>query len=95
MRKLLFILFGFLISSLFGQENVPHEVLIPAGSRLQASSLSTYHLDSLSINNQIDSIITNGIKNQSFPGAQVLIAKDGNIIFHEAYGFHTYDSFNQ
>ncbi|MGB3144442.1 MAG: serine hydrolase [Maribacter sp.] len=92
MRKLLFILFSFLISSLFGQENVPYEVLIPIGSRLQTSSLSTYHLDSLSINNQIDSIITNGIKNQSFPGAQVLIAKEGNIIFHEAYGFHTYDS---
>ncbi|UWX55091.1 beta-lactamase family protein [Maribacter litopenaei] len=41
---------------------------------------------------QVDSIITNGIKNNAFPGAQVLVAKNDSILFHEAYGFHTYDS---
>ena len=49
-------------------------------------------IDLLSVNAQVDSIITNGIKNEAFPGAQVLVAHKGNIIFHKAYGFHTYDS---
>jgi CubicO group peptidase (beta-lactamase class C family) len=51
-----------------------------------------FELDSISIYKKIDSIIINGIKNKAFPGAQVLIAKEGNIIFHTAYGYHTYDS---
>ncbi|RRQ49920.1 class C beta-lactamase-related serine hydrolase [Maribacter algicola] len=42
--------------------------------------------------NQLDSIITNGIKNEAFPGAQVLVAKNDSIIFHEVFGYHTYDS---
>ena len=33
-----------------------------------------------------------GIKEEAFPGAQLLVAKYGKIIFHKAYGFHTYDS---
>lgn len=44
------------------------------------------------LNNSVDSIITNGIKNNAFPGAQLLVAKNGSIVFHRTYGFHTYDS---
>ncbi len=40
----------------------------------------------------VDSIIRTGISKKAFPGAQVLVAHRGNIIFHKAYGFHTYDS---
>jgi len=49
-------------------------------------------LDSVIIYTQVDSIISKGIQEQAFPGAQVLVAKEGKIIFHNAYGFHTYDS---
>ncbi|PWL39738.1 serine hydrolase [Flagellimonas aquimarina] len=41
---------------------------------------------------KVDSIMTHGIKNSAFPGAQVLVAKDNEVIFHKAYGHHTYDS---
>ena len=44
------------------------------------------------INSKIDSIITNGIQQKAFPGAQLLVAKDNQIIFHKTYGFHSYDS---
>jgi CubicO group peptidase (beta-lactamase class C family) len=92
MKKIHIILFGLLFFGLNAQENESNTLLLPEGSTLQKSSLAHFELDSLSIYQKVDSIITNGIKNQSFPGAQLLIAKKGNIIFHETYGFHTYDS---
>ncbi|MEP2277784.1 serine hydrolase [Maribacter sp.] len=92
MRNYLFILFGLLCSALVAQVQNTQPLLLPAGSSLQASSLAAYELDSAFVYQKVDSIVTTGIKNNAFPGAQVLIAKEGNIIFHEAYGFHTYDS---
>jgi CubicO group peptidase (beta-lactamase class C family) len=44
------------------------------------------------LSKEADSIITFGIKNKAFPGATLLVAKDGEIVFHKVYGFHTYDS---
>ena len=44
------------------------------------------------VHKNVDSIMTLGIRNQAFPGAQLLVAKDNKIIFHKTYGYHTYDS---
>ncbi|MDF0714671.1 serine hydrolase [Muricauda sp. 334s03] len=44
------------------------------------------------INQKVDSIMEMGIDSLAFPGAQLLVAKNDTIIFHKAYGFHTYDS---
>lgn len=41
---------------------------------------------------QIDSIVTDAIAKQAIPGAVVLVAKDGKIVFDRAYGYLTYDS---
>lgn len=53
---------------------------------------SAVGMDSLFIHSKVDSIMTFAIKKEAFPGATVLVAKDNKIIFHKAYGFHTYDS---
>lgn len=53
---------------------------------------SAVGMDSLFIHSKVDSIMTFAIKEEAFPGAQVLVAKNNKIIFHKAYGFHTYDS---
>lgn len=37
-----------------------------------------------------DDIINKAISDKIFPGAQLLVAKDGNIIYNKAYGYHTY-----
>ncbi|WP_405384997.1 serine hydrolase domain-containing protein [Maribacter sp. LLG6340-A2] len=92
MRSYLFILFGLFCLIGVAQKSEDKPLLLPVGSSLQKASLATYELDSIAIYSKVDSIITNGIKNEAFPGAQILVAKEGNIIFHNAYGFHTYDS---
>ncbi|MFN8239009.1 MAG: glycoside hydrolase family 3 N-terminal domain-containing protein [Chitinophagales bacterium] len=40
---------------------------------------------------KVDAIIYKAIEDKVFPGAQLLVAKDGNVIYDKAYGFHTYD----
>lgn len=39
---------------------------------------------------QISSLIQNAIDTGATPGAVVLVAKDGRIVFHQSYGHHTY-----
>jgi beta-N-acetylhexosaminidase len=39
----------------------------------------------------IDEIVANGIKQQAYPGAQVLVAVDGQVIWNKAYGHSTYE----
>lgn len=40
----------------------------------------------------IDSIANMGIDKKAFPGCQVLIAKEGKVIYNKSYGFLTYDN---
>src|SRR6056297_3417627 len=92
MTRTFIILICIFCNILNGQEYTTSTESIPVGSSLQKSSFKVFNLDSLTIYNQIDSLITNGIKNKAFPGAQILVAKNDTIVFHEAFGFHTYDS---
>ncbi len=42
------------------------------------------------LGHKIDSIAMLGIEKEAYPGCQVLIAKDGKVIFHKCYGYMTY-----
>ena len=42
--------------------------------------------------NRIDSIATNAIHEHATPGCVVLVARNGKIVFNQAYGYMTYDS---
>lgn len=53
---------------------------------------STLGMDGEYIEQKVDSIMELGIREQAFPGAQLLVAKNDTVIFHKAYGYHTYDS---
>lgn len=48
-------------------------------------------INSQLLQRKVDSIALLGVDNEAYPGCQVLIAKDGQVIFHKTYGFHTYD----
>jgi len=43
------------------------------------------------LNRQIDSIVANALDQKAFPGCNILVAKDGKVIIHKAYGYHGYD----
>ncbi|MCX6237259.1 MAG: serine hydrolase [Bacteroidia bacterium] len=49
-------------------------------------------LNSVKLNGRIDSIVNNALLKKAFPGCNVLVAKDGKVIFQKAYGFHTYEN---
>lgn len=49
-------------------------------------------LSSVKLNHRIDSIVNNALEKRAFPGCNVLVAKDGKIIFQKAYGFHTFEN---
>lgn len=66
--------------------------LVVAQAPLEYVQPSEMGMDTMLIHRQVDSIMNLGIQEKAFPGAQVLVAKDNEVIFHKAYGYHTYDS---
>jgi CubicO group peptidase (beta-lactamase class C family) len=88
MKKSFFILSCLCCFNAYSQEGIS----ATTASELVYAKPVAVNFDAAYINTTVDSIITNGIKNKAFPGAQILVAKEAKIIFHKAFGFHTYDS---
>ena len=59
--------------------------------------ISLLPIDSIhyNLNKKIDSIIEFSIKKKAFPGAQIVIIKDGKEVLNKNYGYHTYDSIHK
>ncbi len=47
-------------------------------------------MDSEILNKRIDSLMNLAMQMKATPGAQILVARDRKVIFHKAYGEHTY-----
>lgn len=47
-------------------------------------------MSSDSLNKKVDSLVYSGITKAMMPGAQVLIARKGKVIYHKTFGYHTY-----
>lgn len=58
---------------------------------ISTSNAQTFKLNKTE-SQTVDSLLNFAIQQQAFPGAQVLVAHKNEIIFHKAYGYHTYDS---
>lgn len=41
---------------------------------------------------EIDTIVNEGLRAKAYPGCQVLVAKDGQIIYNKSFGYYMYDS---
>jgi len=62
----------------------------PGNLRLSYGFPETAGLCSRQLNLAIDSIVAGGLDAGAYPGCQVIIARKGTVIFHRAYGHHTY-----
>ncbi len=66
-------------------------ISISGGSRIRYSSMEEEGYDSEAVHAKVDSIMSLGIREEAFPGAQLMIVKDKAVVFHETYGYHTYN----
>ena len=65
---------------------------ISAQNKLVYINPSDLGINGVVLIREIDKIMHKAIDSAAFPGAQILLAKDGKVFFHKAYGYHTYDS---
>jgi len=61
-------------------------------SRLGYAEPQEVGMDASLLRDSITAIVEEGIRQRAFPSAQVLVARKGKVIYHEAFGYHTYDS---
>jgi beta-glucosidase-like glycosyl hydrolase/CubicO group peptidase (beta-lactamase class C family) len=65
-------------------------VRIEGGIRLAFGIGEEVGIDSERLERAVDSIVYASIRNGAYPGCQLLIARDGKVIFDRSYGNHTY-----
>jgi CubicO group peptidase (beta-lactamase class C family) len=65
-------------------------IVIEKPIRLKYTLPEEVGIQSSKLNGAIDSIVNNALDKKAFPGCNVLVAKDGKVIFRKAYGYHTF-----
>jgi len=65
-------------------------IQIEKAVRLKYTIPEEVGIKSVSLQTPIDSIVNNALDKKAFPGCNVLVAKDGKIIFRKAYGYGTF-----
>lgn len=96
-----------LAESIFGEINITGKlpVTIPntnskfgSGINLSKSALrmrnNLYYFDRKNFQ-QVDELIISAIKDSAFPGANLLVVKDGEVIYEKSYGNFTYEMFSK
>ena len=66
-------------------------ISLKKNSRLKYSVPEEAGISSAFLQHRIDSIVNAGLSRKAYPGCQVLVAKDGCIIFLKNYGYLTYE----
>lgn len=59
--------------------------------RLQYGIPEEVGINSDTLNKKIDSLMKIGLRQAMMPGAQVLVARHGKVIYEKAFGYHTYN----
>ncbi|MFZ9027567.1 MAG: serine hydrolase [Crocinitomicaceae bacterium] len=64
---------------------------IPSAGRLSVSHPSVFGISERKLS-EIDSIVAKGMREQAFPGCQVMAVHKGKVVYRKNFGFQTYDS---
>jgi beta-N-acetylhexosaminidase len=67
-------------------------ILTDGNLRVQYGLPENAGLSSEILERKIDSIVNIGLTAGAFPGCEVMIARKGIIVYHETYGYQTYDN---
>ncbi|GAA5221762.1 glycoside hydrolase family 3 N-terminal domain-containing protein [Membranihabitans marinus] len=57
---------------------------------LQYGQPETVGINSQFLQKKIDSLVASGIREEAFPGCQIIIAKNNYVIYQKSFGHHTY-----
>jgi CubicO group peptidase (beta-lactamase class C family) len=63
---------------------------IQSAVRLKYTIPEEEGVNGVELHQKVDSLLNHAISLGAFPGCNLLVAKSGKVIFHEAYGHHTY-----
>ncbi len=74
-----------------GKFKIGDGITIDKPIRLKYTIPEEVGIQSGRLNREIDSIVNFALEQKAFPGCNVLVAKDRKVIFHKAYGYHTFD----
>ena len=78
-------------------QSIAAQTIFNTSGKLYCSERLHYGIPELvgmnsSILKLIDNVVKEAINEEAIPGCQILVAKDGTIVFNKAYGYQTYDS---
>ncbi len=65
------------------------------GTRLGYAPPALLDMNGQLLKDSIKAIVEHGLEAKAYPGAQVLVAHKGTVVYHEAFGYHTYDSLRE
>ena len=60
--------------------------------RLRFSPPELVGMNSQYLRDSIQKVVQEGLDSMAYPGAQVIVVKDGHVVYHETFGHHTYDT---
>lgn len=60
-------------------------------TRLEYADASAFGIDTEQLSETVEAIVDEAIRARATPGAVVMVAKGGKVIFEQAYGHHTYE----
>ncbi len=69
--------------------NVYNGIQTPALNRVRFGEAEEVGINSKKLE-VVDSIALDGIKEGAYPGCQIVIIKDGTVIYNKSFGYHTY-----
>ena len=75
--------------------NINQEIKLGAGEKTEGKLRLSFVLpEELGISRlklrEIDRIVEDGIREEAFPGCQIVVAKDGQVFYQKSFGHHTY-----
>ncbi len=82
---------GKLPVSVAGTASVGSGMITAGNLRLKYTIPEETGFNSQSLKKKIERLAQAGVDSGAYPGCQVLVAHHGKVIFHEVYGYHTYE----